>query len=74
MKSNYETMSRKELRAYVLQNRDDDEAIRQLFQVRDDAEIKRYPPVCDEEGTPIEENIIIMEKAIREKINNENQN
>ncbi len=74
MKPNYETMNKQELKAYVLKHRDDDEAIRRLFQIQDGVEIKRYPPVCTEEGTPIEENISIMEQAIREKIDHENQN
>lgn len=74
MKPNYERMNKEELRAYVLKHRDDDEAIRRLFQIQDGVQIKRYPPVCDEQGIPIQENISIMERAIQEKINNENQN
>jgi hypothetical protein len=35
--------------------------------------VKRYPPVSTEEGLPIEENIRIMEQAIREKIEQENK-
>ena len=73
MKPNYEAMSKAELKAYVLEHRDDIEAIRLLFQIRDGVEVKCYPPVCTEEGTPIEENIRIMEQAIREKIEQENQ-
>ena len=73
MKPNYEAMSKAELKAYVLEHRDDIEAIRLLFQIRDGVEVKRYLPVCTEEGTPIEENIRIMEQAIREKIEQENQ-
>lgn len=74
MKPNYEAMSKAQLRAYVLGNRDDIEAIRLLFQIPSGVEIKRYPSVSTEEGTPIEENIRIMEQAIREKIEQENQN
>jgi hypothetical protein len=73
MKPNYEAMSKAELRAYVLEHRDDLEAIRLLFQIPNGVEIKRYPPVSTEEGIPIEENIRIMEQAIREKIEQENQ-
>lgn len=74
MKPNYEAMNKQELKAYVLKHRDDDEAIRRLFQVQEGVKIKRYPPVCTEEGIPIEDNISIMEQAIREKIDHENQN
>lgn len=73
MKPNFETMSKAELKAYVLQHRDDIEAIRLLFQVPAGVQVKRYPPVCTEEGLPIEENIRIMEQAIKEKIEQENQ-
>ncbi len=34
-KPNFEAMSKEELRAYVLANREDDEAIRELFSRRD---------------------------------------
>ena len=73
MKPNYEAMNRKQLRAYVLEHRDDIKAIRRLFQISNREEVKRYPPVCDDEGKPIEENIRIMEQAIRKKIEQENQ-
>ena len=73
MKPNYEAMNRKQLRAYVLEHRDDIEAIRRLFQINDSEEVKRYPPVCNEEGKPIEENIRIMEQAIRTKIEQDDQ-
>ncbi|MDJ0745854.1 MAG: hypothetical protein QNJ32_21175 [Xenococcaceae cyanobacterium MO_167.B27] len=72
MKPNYEAMSKKELRTYVLEHRDDIEAIRLLFQIQDGVKVKRYPPVCTEEGMPIEENISIMEQAIQEKIEQQN--
>lgn len=72
MKPNYEAMSKKELRAYVLAHRDDLEAIRLLFKSPEGVEIKRYPPVCNEEGIPIEANIKIMEQAIKDKIAQEN--
>ena len=68
MKPNFEAMSKAELKAYVLEHRDDLEAIRLLFRVPPGVEVKRYPSVCTEEGIPIEENIRIMEKAIQERI------
>jgi hypothetical protein len=72
MKPNYKTMNKSELKKYVLENREDIEAIRLLFQSRDNEQIKRYPPVCTEEGIPIEQNIRIMEKAIKDKIQRNN--
>ena len=65
-------MSKAELKAYVLEHRDDLEAIRFLFRVPPGIEVRRYPPVCTEEGVPIEENIRIMEEAIQERIAREN--
>lgn len=72
MKPNFKAMSKAELKAYVLKHRDDLEAIRVLFQIPAGVEVKRYPPVCTEEGIPIEENIRIMEQAIQERIAREN--
>jgi hypothetical protein len=68
MKPNFEAMSKAELKAYVLKHRDDIEAIRFLFCVPTGVVVKRYPPVCTEEGVPIEENIRLMEEAIQERI------
>lgn len=68
MKPNFEAMNKAELKAYVLKHRDDLEAIRFLFRVPPGVEVKQYPPVCTEEGVPIEENIGIMQKAIQKKI------
>ena len=73
MKPNYETMSKAELKAYVLEHKEDIEAIRYLFAVPPGVEVKCYPPVSTEEGIPIEENIRIMEQAIQERITQENQ-
>jgi hypothetical protein len=73
MNPNYEAMSRAELKAYILEHREDIEAIRVLFAVQPGTEVKRYPPVVTEEGLPIEENIRIMEQAIQERITQENQ-
>jgi CBS domain-containing protein len=72
MKPNFETMNKAELKTYVLEHRDDLEAIRYLFRISPGVEVKRYPPVCTEEGVPIEENIRIMEEAIQERIAREN--
>ena len=74
MKPNYEAMSKSELRAYVLKHREDLEAIRLLFAVPPGIEVKSYPPVTTEDGIPIEENILITQQAIQEKIAQENQN
>lgn len=68
MKPNYQAMTKAELRSYVLKHKEDLEAIRLLFQTPENLEVKRYPAVCTEEGTPIEKNIDIMEQAIRAKI------
>jgi len=61
MKHHFEQMTKAELKAYVLQHRDDIEAIRSLFRIPPGVEVKPYPPVCTEEGVPIPENIRIME-------------
>ncbi|WP_200929807.1 DUF6887 family protein [Nostoc piscinale] len=70
MKPNFEAMTNKELTAYVLTHRDDDEAIRILFSRRNppDSEATWYGPMFAEDGTPIEENIRIAEEAIRQRI------
>ncbi len=68
MNRNFETMSKAELKAYVLEHRNDFEAIRYLFSIPPGVEVKKYPPVCTEDGVPIEENIRMMEKVIQEKI------
>ncbi|MDJ0731660.1 MAG: hypothetical protein QNJ33_16885 [Crocosphaera sp.] len=70
MKPNFETMSKDELKAYVLEHRNDTEAIRYLFRISPDVKVKTYPPVCTEDGVPIEENIRIMEQAIQDRIRN----
>ena len=68
MNRNFETMSKAELKAYVLEHRNDLEAIRYLFRIPPGVEVKKYPPVCTKDGLPIEENIRMMEKAIQKKI------
>ncbi|MBW4573392.1 MAG: hypothetical protein KME31_37215 [Tolypothrix carrinoi HA7290-LM1] len=65
MKFNFAEMSTKELRAYVLANRDDVEALEILFNRRTpDSEAIIYPSMFTEDGTPIEENKRIVEEAI----------
>ena len=69
MKHKFEEMSRKELIAYVLEHREDIDAVENLFSRRSpDSEAKRYPAPCTPEGVPIPENIRIMEEAIRQRI------
>lgn len=66
-------MTKTELKNYVLKHKEDIEAIRLLFHTPDNLPIQHYPPVSTEEGLPIEENIKIMEKAIKAKIAEKNQ-
>ncbi|WGV25059.1 DUF6887 family protein [Halotia branconii] len=70
MKPKFEAMTNKELIAYILAHRDDDEAIRVLFGRRNppDSEARWYGPMVAEDGTPIEENIRIAEEAIRQRV------
>jgi len=68
MKPNFEAMSKSELTAYVLENRNDLEAIRILFRTPPGTEVKRYPPMFTPAGEPIERNIQIAEEAIRQKL------
>ena len=68
MSQNFEQMSKSELTAYVLENRNDLEAMRYLFRIPPGVEVKRYPSMSTEDGKPIEENIRITEEAIRQKI------
>jgi len=69
MKPNYDQMTTKELTAYVLSHREDDEAVTALISRRSpDEEATFYPAPYTPEGVPIEENIKIMEKAIRDRI------
>lgn len=69
--NSFQSMSKAELRAYILENRDDLEAIRQLFNRRTPGwEDRRYPPLS-QNGVPIEKNIHIMQEAIRQRIQKE---
>jgi hypothetical protein len=70
MKPNFEAMSRAELKAYVLQNREDLEAIRALLHHPDGKRIT-MPPMFTSEGEPIEENIRIGEEALKKRIDQE---
>jgi hypothetical protein len=65
MKTNYAEMSRPELKAYVLEHRDDLEAIRALFHHPDvEGKWTTMPPMY-KDGKPIEENIRLAEETIR---------
>lgn len=68
--TNFEKMNTPDLRAYVLENRDDLEAMRILFSRRT-PDSKSYPPLY-KDGMPIEENIRIMEEAIKQRIEQQN--
>ena len=72
MKPNFEEMSVPDLRAYVLEHRDDIEAIRALFE-HPTFKWQTMPPLCTPEGVPIPENIRIAEEALQQKIKKENQ-
>lgn len=67
MKPNFEQMSVPELRAYVLEHRDDIEAIRALFH-HPSLKWKTMPPLFTPEGAPIEENISQAESALRQRV------
>ena len=63
MKSKFEAMSRQELRAYILENREDEEAFHvYMDRLKDSPSTKIYP--CP--NTP--ENLEIMKQAIRAKL------
>ncbi len=67
MKPDYRAMSAAELKAYVLQNREDDEAIRAYFH-RPNVDWITMPPMFDEAGNPIEENIKFAEETFRQRL------
>lgn len=75
MKPNFEQMTNPELKAYILNHRDDDEALRALFSRRhpSDEEATWYGPFTTADGTPIEENIRIAEEAIKQRIEQGNR-
>jgi hypothetical protein len=73
MKPNFAQMSTKELKAYVLANREDIEALEILLSRRTpDSEAIIYPSMFTEDGKPIEENIRIAEEAIAQRVQQEN--
>ncbi|UBF26655.1 hypothetical protein K9N68_01185 [Kovacikia minuta CCNUW1] len=74
MKPNYSEMSRAELKDYVLEHREDLEAIRALFH-HPDVEGKwiTMPPMFDENVQPIEENIRLAEEIFRKRIEKDDQ-
>jgi hypothetical protein len=68
MKPNFEEMSVPQLRAYVLEHREDDEAIRVLFHHPSlEHKWKTMPPLY-ENGKPNEENIRLAEEVFRKAI------
>lgn len=72
MKPNFEEMSRDTLRAYVLEHRNDIEAIRALFH-RPSAKRQKMPPMFDENGQIIEENVRLREELLRQRAEEEHQ-
>lgn len=75
MKPNFAQMSTKELRAYVLANREDIEALEILFSRRThDSEAIIYPSMFTEDGKPIEENNRIIAEAIAQRVQQEQEN
>ncbi len=69
MQPNFHEMTNQELIQYILAHRDELEPLRVLYDRRTpDEEATIYPSPCTPEGVPIEENIKIMEKAIRDRI------
>lgn len=73
MKPNFEQMSVPDLKAYVLQHRDDIEAIRALF-YHPSLKWQTMPALVTEDGTPIEENKQIIEEAIAHRVEQEKNN
>lgn len=70
MKPDFEQMTVTELRAYVLEHREDDEAIRALFH-HPSLNWVTTPPLYTEDGQPIAENIRQAEEALRQRIEKE---
>jgi hypothetical protein len=67
MKPNFTEMSVSELRAYVLEHREDDEAIRALFH-HPSLKWVTMPPMFSEDGQPIDENIHQAEEILRQQL------
>jgi hypothetical protein len=72
MKPNFTEMSVSQLRAYVLEHREDDEAIRALFH-HPSLKWVTMPPMFTEDGQPIEDNIRQAEENFRQLIEKDNQ-
>lgn len=69
MKPNFKKMSKKELTAYVLENREDMEALDALVDRRTpDSEATIYPAMFTEDGVPIKGNIDIGKEAIAQRV------
>jgi hypothetical protein len=69
MKPNFTEMSVSQLRAYVLEHREDDEAIRALFH-HPSLKWVTMPPMFSEDGQPIDENIYQAEEMLRQQLEN----
>ena len=67
---NFKEMGVADLREYVLNNPQNKQAIQALFS-HPSIDWKSLPPMFAEDGTPIEENIRIVEEAIREQAEQE---
>ena len=67
MKPNFKTMSKSQLRAYVLEHRDDDEALRALMSRRDPNGVKYNFPNT-EEGR--EQTKAVIKRKIEENLHN----
>ncbi|WGV26772.1 DUF6887 family protein [Halotia branconii] len=67
MKPNFEEMNVPELRKYVLEHRDDLEAMRVLFH-HPSLKWKIMPPLATVDGIQVEENIRTVEEAIKQRI------
>ncbi|OKH53094.1 hypothetical protein NIES2101_12195 [Calothrix sp. HK-06] len=67
MKPNFQEMSLLELRMYVLEHPNDMEAIRFLFH-HPSLKWKTMPRLFKQDGSPIEENILIAEEEIRRRL------
>lgn len=68
MMSNFSSMSRKDLRAYVLSHRDDEEALRiYMDRLHNDPDIVRYTGACDQEG------LAKLEQLIKDGAKNRDQ-
>ncbi len=68
MTSNFSSMSRKDLRIYVLSHRDDEEALRiYMDRLHNDPDVVRYTGACDEEG------LAKLEQLIKERARSDKQ-